>query len=214
MSNGIAIDTTEFSAALRQYVRMTSKAFPVALNGKAKDLALRAAQRTPKSQMTAAQFKKQQTDPEFVGFIAKRIFDKRGGGRTYQQIYERTEGTMALRKFSKGYMRSGYVKASKQFRNTKDASSAAAQVVLGKHDGTKANVKQATERVLAAAFDIGWSAKNEKDASAKQAIVDRPIAAAIRFVTEDMRKYILRKMEQEAKKISATTARAVGKVFA
>lgn len=198
---------------MREYLRFTSKTIPVALNGKAKDLALRAAQNTPKTKLTLSQFKKQQTDQEFITFVAKRIFDRRGGGRVFSEIRRATAETMAKKRLQKGYMRSGYVKAANAFKAVKDASKAPRITLEGRFENTKAETKQATERNLAALFDIEWSAKGSADSSQKQAIVTPAIAKAVAFVTADMRAYILRKMEQQAKKNSASTVRAIAGVF-
>lgn len=208
MSDGISINVSEFQAALKEYLRFTSKLMPVALNGKAKDLALRAAQNTPKSVMTNAEHTARKKSFAFVTFKTK---EKHGPGFTRAQRREEFERLQKTR-LGKGFMKSGFVKASKLFRNTKDASKAAPQNATG-FDLSRATAKHATESSLAALFDIEWKGKGDKDASLKQAIVSPAIAKAVAFVTADMRAYILRKMEQQAKKNSASTVRAIAGAF-
>lgn len=208
----IAVDVREFQGAMRDYLAMTSKSTKDALNGKARDLALRSAQRTPKSVMTAAEFKRQQTDPELVTARAKAIFDRRGGGRLFSEIRRATEATMAKKRFGKGYMRSGFTKAALKFKNT-EASTAASVRLEGQHERTKATAKNATERSLSALFDIEWGAAGGTDASEKQAIVDRPMAQAVRYVVADIQKYIAKKQQQHAKKITASAGRAIMRAF-
>lgn len=212
----IAVDVREFQGALKDYLRATSKDLVTALNGKAKDLALRAAQHTPKSKMTYPQFRKQQADPEFITARAKIIFDRRGGaggGRQFSEIRRATEAAMAAKKFQRGYMRSGFVKAATAFKVVKDASKAPRMTLEGKFDNTHATTKTATAKSLAAVFDVTWAAKGGNDQSQKQAIVTRPMGKAIQIVTADMRIYLERKMEKNAKAITATTGRAILKAF-
>lgn len=208
MKNGIAIDISEFQGAMREYLRFTSKAMPVALNGKAKDLALRSAQNTPKSKMTNAEHTALKKTPGYAAAILRN----RHGGRFTREQWDAERARLLKSRLGKGFMKSGFVKASKLFRNTADASKAPAQTAA-QFDLSNATAKQATERNLAALFDIEWTGKGPDDAAQKQAIVTPAVAKAVAFVTEDMRRYVLRKMEQQAKKNSASTVRAIAGVF-
>jgi len=112
-------------------------------------------------------------------------------------------------------MRSGYYKAAAKFRVVDAARTGAqsAPAILASDSPSKANIRAATESLLSAVADVSWKAKQGGDKAEKERIVDGGMRRALPIVTADMVKYINRKLEQEAKKVSATVAKSVSKVF-
>lgn len=198
MSEGIAIDVSQFQAALKEYTRYTSKTIPVALNGKAKDLALRSAQNTPLSKMTNAEHTRLKKSPAYAAGILRR----RHGGKFNKEQWEAERARLLKSRLGKGFMKSGFVKASRQFRNTADASKMKPAAVDA-FANSKAVVKTANEQTMAALFDISWKGKDGQDAKEKQAIVSPAIAKAVSFVTADMQAYVAKKLGKKAAEVSA-----------
>ena len=213
MSSGIAVDVSEFQAALKDYVRLSSKQLPAIINGKAKDLMIKAGKETPITTMSPADYEAQiRKNPAIATARANAQYGR--GGWTREQ---RTEIWQKMQKsrLSKGFMRSGFYKAGAKFRVADPARTGAQKVpaILSSDSPSRANIRTATESIMSAVSDVSWLGKSPLDASEKQRIVERGIAKAVPIVTADMRKYIQRKLEANAKKVSATAIRAVGKAF-
>jgi hypothetical protein len=179
---------------------------PVALNGKIRDVMFRAAQFAPITKLTQAQFTKQQTKPEFVGKVAKEIYNRRGGisgGAGFGQIYRATKETMARRKLGRALMKSGFAKAGSKIAAAGDAS----VVKPIKHErGLRASVssaKSATPGRLIAEAGAKWFADSGKDKAQKQAIVDAALARGVSFVVADMETYVAGKLGKKAREVSA-----------
>lgn len=193
------VDTSRFDRALKEYIATTSRDMVTALNGKAKDLALRSARATPITKETAAAHKAMMTSPAFITHSTAK---KHGKGFTMAQRQAVAE-KLAKRRLGKGYMKSGYVKAGNSFKNTGDASRIRAEARADPSQPSKARVRQASRNILAAVSEISWKATGSKDASEKQGIVSESLASGAAFVVKDMEDYLARKMGATAKKVSA-----------
>lgn len=196
--SGVSVDTSKFDSALKRYLASTSKTLPVALNGKSKDLAFRAAQATPITNASQAEHKKLMRKPEYVTF---RTVKKHGRGFTMAQRQE-VAAALESAKLGKGYMKSGYAKAGHAFKNVGDASRVKAEARADPSQPSKARVTQATPNLLAAVSQVTWKAKGKGDAGKKQGIVSPALAKAAAHVVADIETYLSRKMGAEAKKVS------------
>jgi hypothetical protein len=207
VSQSILVDDSRFQAALKEYLKYNNRTIPQILNAKTQDLMFKAGKETPLSKMTPEKFKQQQTAPANIAKVAREIYKKRGGfssGVGFGQIYRATKESMAKRKLGRGFMRSGFFKAGQKIRNA-DPSRIGKQSAqsFDPSQPSRAVVTEATPSRMESLATVQWKAKNGRDASEKQAIVDAPLAAAVGKVAADMWVYINRKMTGKAREVSA-----------
>jgi hypothetical protein len=198
MKGEIKLDTRQFTAAMAQYVNLTDKNLMEAVNGKARDVCLRAAQK--QGFADRGKIKEVVTNPRWISWYCNQYF---GPGNWDKDDFIRVGKLAASRRLSSiKYMRSGFVKCSKKFPKT-PASIEANQTINEKHPGTSAETTQAVEKALTASLKIMWTANNASDAHNKQKILNESFNAGLSFVTADMKKYIERKQTKLAKLFSA-----------
>lgn len=197
----VDVDNRTFNAALQQYVQFTSKETVVALNGKFRDLMWRACYHTPIMRRASVQAR---GIGNLRAYAVAEMMRRRGiptlKGVTKPFDFTTRDVLKAMariRKPARGYLKSGFAKAGKQFAAT--AASTAVPQTIKSFEQVKATVQRAFEQFLQAQADIAWPSSGAAgDKDSKQAILDGAFAQAKSEVYNDMVKYLNKKLAAQA----------------
>lgn len=197
----VDVDNRAFNAALQQYVQFTTKESVVALNGKFRDLMWRACYYTPiMRRASVAQRGINNLRAYSVATLVRKsgVGSLKGESKPFDFTTSEVVKEMArIRKPARGYLKSGFAKAGKQFAAT--AASTAIPQTIKSFAQVKAFVSRAFEQFLKAQADISWPATDAAgDKSEKQAILDGAFAQAKSEVYQDMMRYLRGKLSKQA----------------
>lgn len=194
MELDVEIVDREFRQALLDYQKASGKEFPQVINDKAKDVAFRAIQFTPKARLN----KLKKWEPGGTSYAGKLLHARATMGTRLGKA-KKGEGNKPLaqklyasRLNSRGYIAAGWLKAAQDL-----GGKSRSRLVKLKPGGraSKGGAKKATlNRLYADIFNVADGA----DIVGKDALV-----RAVDFVAKDMQVYIDRKLSPIAKKHSA-----------
>jgi hypothetical protein len=187
----LTLDTRAFRAALHEYERATKKDEAEILNHAARNVAFRAAQRTPKadrSKIVAGLHK----DPRLRFALTSLQLRKKGRGILKRGAFARAvRGFVGKRAASSGYIRVGWAPAIEQlggsFRGRKPRSKSPAAHGYGK-PATPSRLFAVLANMAVGSGAVGLPA----------------LQGALNFVAADMGNYARRKMQKTANKYRGT----------
>ncbi len=196
------VDMRNFQSAFKAYLGKTSKTMEEAVNWKAADLMLTAAKHTPKTKLTAAAFKRMQSNPRLISYRTGRRFGDASGKGWTRPEWNATRDAMQLRSLGKGFMRSAFIKAATKIPRTKKGKRAglSESEMLTK---SRANVQIATGTIKQIAAQLLWEATDGRDATRKQRIVDTALEKAVPEVTASMLAYLRGENARNARSVSS-----------
>ena len=194
MELDVEILDDEFRRALKQYQQASNKTFSEVINKKAKDVALRSVQFTPKARLN----KIRKYEPNGRSY-ARKILHARATMGTRLGKAKKGEGNKPLaeklyksRLQSRGYIAAGWIKAAR------DLGAPPPRGIAKLQKGGRANkgkaIKATPAKLFCDIFNMSIGAET---------VGLEPLKRALDFVRKDMQKYIDRKMAPVAKKYSA-----------
>lgn len=191
----MSYDVKAFRAALANVVRVTKKAEADVVNKALKDVALRAAQFTPKS--TIAKMKADMTTKKLAKAAAKHLHSK--GNYNKHDLRDYMARIARARAGRVGALRAGWIPALAAlgftYRGAKAKSSSSAA------HGTALRASPSKLNGLISNTIVTRSADGNHEAG-DIAVAKRGLEEAVRFVTLDRDNYALRKIEQALKSAS------------
>ncbi len=195
------IDRSQFDAAMREYVKHSSRETVVVLNGKAKDLMFRTARATAKATYNRDYIEKYyRTHRGLIGYLC----NKRYGVGAWNEFHweDMLRERMGKAMSSRGYMRSSFVKAGRMIHATAATTEKTAPKISNKHSLAKASITIATEKRLKNEGLLTWSSRDSQDEAEKQAIVDKPLKSTKNRILDEMIKHLSNKMAKKGKSLS------------
>lgn len=217
------VDISKWRAAMSDYLSSTSRALPVALNGKLRDLMFRAAALSPLGR-SKAEYRASIFAPPREP-VRSGVARPRGGAAIYERdanprgvravvvwrLRQRGElvGRDAVAKGIKylgsgrGYAKSGYIKAQRAIPRNEAAACGNVPMSAAKFSRASARVKLASPAFLYASAAVQWLATSARDAGGKQAVQDLSIRDAMVEQTREIARYVAKKQQQLADRVSA-----------
>jgi len=195
------VDRSMFDAAIREYVKTTSKSTVDAINGKSRDLLFKAYKNTPHSLYDRTWIENYYRErPKIISAICNKKYG-RGGWNwdTWSYILGRVI-LKAMR--SKSYMRSGFVKGAKQIQATAASKELALPAYAKKFTNVHAQTIIATASRLRTSAEVSWGGESGMDAQRKEEMLNKALQSGLRAVTADIANYLQKKLNKQAKKNS------------
>lgn len=194
MQLNVDIIDREFQEALKQYQKVSNKTFVRVINDKAKDVALRSVQFTPKARKN----KITKYEPNGRRYPRKLLHARATQGTRLGKA-KKGEGNKALaeklyksRLQSRGYIAAGWIKAARELGAPPPRG--VAQLQPGGRAAKGTALKATDLKLFCDIFNMALGAET---------VGLEPLQRAIRFVTADMQKYIDRKLAPVAKRYSS-----------
>lgn len=198
------VDLSKFNLAFKAYLQKTSKKMEEAINWKASDLMLTAAQQTPKTKLRPEVVKAWAQRPRLVTYRTGRKFGNSEGKGWTRPQWDLVRSAMAAKELGKGFMRSAWVKAARKIPLTlKGKKLRGDDLEAARLTKSRADVRAATGKIKEIAASLYWDARSDKDAAKKQEIVTSALAKALPIVTKSMIDYLNKENVKNAKSVSA-----------
>ena len=196
------VDRSMFDAAMREYVKTTSKDTVDAINGKSRDLLFKAFKGTPRSVYDRHGIELYYYQrPKIITAICNKKYGKGSWDWDDWSHVFRAVVTKAMK--SRSYLRSGFIKGAKQMQATVASKEVSIPSYAKKFDNIHARNTIATATKLRNDTLIEWGADLGMDARAKERILSAALQSALRVVTADIAKYLQGKFIKRAKAASA-----------